>query len=98
MAKKNLDQLINEALDNINSDRQETKELLSELKEYLEGSKERYSEVGTIAAKYVETLQRSNEQLVKLAALVHKKDSNKGANSLSEGDKEDLFDLIQKAN
>ena len=98
MAKKNLDQLINEALDNINSDRQETKELLGELKEYLEGSKERYSEVGTIAAKYVETLQRSNEQLVKLAALVHKKDSNKGTNSLSEGDKEDLFDLIQKAN
>lgn len=98
MAKKNLDQLINKALDNINSDREETKELLSELKEYLEGSKERYSEVGTVAAKYVETLQRSNEQLVKLAALVHKKESNKGTNSLSEGDKEDLFDLIQKAN
>ena len=98
MAKKNLYQLINKALDNINSDREETKELLSELKEYLEGSKERYSEVGTVAAKYVETLQRSNEQLVKLAALVHKKESNKGINSLSEGDKEDLFDLIQKAN
>jgi len=98
MAKKNLDQLINKALDNINSDREETKGLLSELKEYLEGSKERYSEVGTVAAKYVETLQRSNEQLVKLAALVHKKESNKGTNSLSEGDKEDLFDLIQKAN
>ena len=74
MAKQNINQLIDKALDN------------------------RYTEVGTVAAKYVETLQRSNEQLVKLAALVHKKDSNRGVDSFSEGDKEQLFDLIQKAN
>ena len=98
MAKQNLNQLIDKALDNITADREETKELLADLKEYLAGSQERYTEVGTVAAKYVETLQRSNEQLVKLPALVHKKDSNRGSDSFTEGDKEQLFDLIQKAN
>ena len=38
-------------------------------------AKERYSDSGATAAKFVETLQRSNEQLVKLATLVYKKDS-----------------------
>ena len=82
MAKQNINQLIDKALDNITADREETKELLADLKDYLAGSQDRYTEVGTVAAKYVETLQRSNEQLVKLAALVHKKDSNRGLHTL----------------
>jgi hypothetical protein len=98
MAKQNLNHLISKALDNVTTDRDEIKELLSDLKQYLAGSQDRYAEVGAVAAKYVETLQRSNEQLVKLAALVHKKDTNKGTESFSEGDKDRLFDLIQKAN
>jgi len=98
MAKQNVNQLIDKALKNITADREETKELLADLKDYLAGSQDRYTEVGTVAAKYVETLQRSNEQLVKLAALVHKKDTNRGTESFSEGDKDQLFDLIQKAN
>lgn len=98
MAKQNVNQLIDKALKNITADREETKELLADLKDYLAGSQDRYTEVGTVAAKYVETLQRSNEQLVKLATLVHKKDTNRGTESFSEGDKDQLFDLIQKAN
>ena len=53
---------------------------------------ERHKEVGIIAAKYLETLQRSNEQLVKLTALIQKSRTN---NKISEEDKEELFDLIQ---
>ena len=68
-----LDVLITKALLNIEQDRSTTEELLEELKDYLSTSKERYAESGTVAAKLVETLQRSNEQLVKLAAIVHKK-------------------------
>ena len=98
MSKQNLNELIDKALKNINADREETKELLADLKDYLSGSQERYTEAGAVAAKYVETLQRSNEQLVKLAALVHKKNATRSTDSLSEGDKEELFDLIQKAN
>jgi len=74
--KKNLNSLIEQALENINKDRQETEILLTELKEYMSVSKERYADSGTTAAKFVETLQRSNEQLVKLATLVYKKESD----------------------
>ena len=82
--KKNLDALIEQALENIKNDRQETEILLSELKEYMNVSRERYADSGPVAAKFVETLQRSNEQLVKLAALVHKKEGTTNDNSLSE--------------
>lgn len=83
-------------MSNINNDRQETEILLGELKEYMGVSKERYSDSGTIAAKFVETLQRSNEQLVKLATLVYKKESDSGSTALSEEDKADLFDIINE--
>tara|TARA_B100000424_G_C22604258_1_gene337355 strand:+ start:38 stop:334 length:297 start_codon:yes stop_codon:yes gene_type:complete len=92
--KKNLDALIEQALENINNDRQETEILLSELKEYMNVSKERYADSGPVAAKFLETLQRSNEQLVKLATLVHKKEGAANDNSLTDKDKDNLFDII----
>ena len=94
--KKNLDVLIEQALDNIHNDRQETEILLASLKEYMAVSPERYSESGTTAAKFVETLQRSNEQLVKLATLVYKRETITGKTSLSEEDKNDLFDMLKE--
>ena len=95
--RKDLESLIEQALDNIKNDRQETEILLQELKEYMgvPGNQDRYSDSGPIAAKYVETLQRSNEQLVKLATLVYKKESAAKDGSLSELDKKELFDLIK---
>ena len=51
--------------------------------------------MGQIAAKYVETLQRSNEQLVKITALLQKQASKQEDISLSNEDKDELFDLIQ---
>jgi|TARA_R110000851_G_scaffold90910_1_gene198576 hypothetical protein len=92
-----LNLLIDQALDNINQDRQETENLLMSLKEYMQKSPERYSDSGPIAAKFVETLQRSNEQLVKIAALVYKKDFSTQSNSLSEDDKKNLFDIINQS-
>jgi hypothetical protein len=93
--KKNLESLIEQALENINNDRQETETLLSNLKEYMAVSSERYSDAGSTAAKFVETLQRSNEQLVKLATLVYKKESAHSQAGLSEDDKKQLFDIIK---
>ena len=61
---------------------------------YMQSSDDRHREVGLVAAKYLETLQRSNEQLVKLAALVQK-DSSKSAN-ITEEDKQELFDMINE--
>ena len=88
--KKNLSDLINQALENINRDRQETEQLLESLKNYLNVSPERYADSGATAAKFVETLQRSNEQLVKIAALVYKKESSVQNMGLSDEDKNEL--------
>ena len=94
--RKDLNSLIEQALFNINNDRQETELLLAELKEYNSVSNERIADTGSTAAKFLETLQRSNEQLVKLATLVHKKDNNREDMSLSDNDKKQLFDLIKE--
>ena len=93
--KKDLNSLIEQALENIKNDRAETEDLLSHLREYMNVSRERYSDAGPIAAKFVETLQRSNEQLVKIASLVHKKESAQNTTTLSEEDKKNLFEVIQ---
>jgi len=62
------------------------------LMKYMTVSEDRHKEVGLVAAKYLETLQRSNEQLVKLAALVQKKSN--ASEEINESDKQELFDLI----
>lgn len=91
---KDLDSYIDEAIKNIRSDRAITTTLLMELMEYMKKDDERKEKVGTVAAKYVETLQRSNEQLVKVSALIQKK--TEGSDELSNKDKEELFDLIKE--
>ena len=47
-----------------------------------------------MAAKHVETMQRSNEQLVKIIA-IKQKQSNQEV-GLTEDDKATLFDMIQE--
>jgi hypothetical protein len=89
---KNLDDTIEKALGNIEEDRATTKELLQDLMKYLAVTDERHREVGSIAAKYVETLQRSNEQLVKIASLMQKQKSS--SFDFSSSDKDQLYDII----
>ena len=93
MSKKT-DQYILEAVDNIRSDREITKELLNDAIKWLSKDEARHKEVGIVMAKYVETLQRSNEQLVKLTALLHKKASN-ASDELTLLEKEKIFDLLK---
>jgi hypothetical protein len=89
---KNLDETLSSALDNIEEDRATTKELLQDLMKYLGAAEERHREVGPVAAKYVETLQRSNEQLVKVAALMQKQKTS--SFEFSSSDKDQLYDII----
>jgi len=93
--KKDLDEQLTQVLENVEEDRDVTKRLLNDLIDYISVSKERHVEAGTIAAKYVETLQRSNEQVVKVAGLIQRATANKGPEGLSNEEKEDLFELIQ---
>lgn len=88
--RDNLETYIIEATENIRSDRATTQHLLVQLLKEMQAGN--HQELGLIAAKYVETLQRSNEQLVKVTALIQK--NKKGDQGLTLEDKQDLFDMI----
>ena len=87
-----LDDYLKESVDNIRKDREVTEALLKDVMTYLAGDDNRHERVGQVAAKYVETLQRSNEQLVKVIGVINKKEGNQG---LSDNDKQDIFDMLQ---
>lgn len=93
MSKKDLDTLIDEALGNIRNDRKIAREFLNEVANQIANDPEQNKYLSPVAAKHVETLQRSNEQLVKIIALTQKGQAQN--NSLSDEDKNSLFDLIQ---
>ncbi len=88
-----LEKYIAEAIKNIRNDRDITKRLLDDVMVYLSKDEQRHREVGITAAKYVETLQRSNEQLVKISTLLQKKETKNAG--LTDSDKQDIFDIIQ---
>ena len=92
MSKK-IDDYLKEAIDNIREDREITRELLDDAVKYVAKDEARHKEVGIILSKYVETLQRSNEQLVKIAGIMSKNEKNDG---LTEGDMEDIYSMIKK--
>ena len=71
MSKK-LEDIINKALENIESDREVTRDLLNDAISYLSKDESRHRDIGMTLAKYVEVLQRSNEQIVKVASLVQR--------------------------
>ena len=90
---KDLDSYIQEAIKNIRDDRDITSTLLTQVFAEITNGAETHKDIGLIAAKYVETLQRSNEQLVKLTSIMAKKRDS--SVELSEDDKKSLFDVIQ---
>ena len=90
---KDLDSYIHEAIKNIRDDRDVTSTLLTQIFAEITNGQETHKDLGLIAAKYVETLQRSNEQLVKLTSIMAKKVET--GVELSEDDKRELFDVIQ---
>ena len=89
-----LDDYIEETTTNIREDRAMAKSLLMDAISDMKLSDSARKELGPIAAKYVENLQRSNEQMVKLAGLLQKQKFQ--SRGLSEQDKEQLFDLLNE--
>jgi len=90
------DEYINEAIDNIRKDRAMASTLLIEVMSLLKSDENKHQYSGPVAAKYLETLQRSNEQLVKLASLMSKKET--AAADFGSINKEDIYDLINEDN
>jgi hypothetical protein len=94
MKKNDLEILMDEALTNIRSDRKVAREFLNEIANQIVADSEQNRYLSPVAAKHVEVLQRSNEQLVKLISIQSKTiDTSPG---LSEQDKDQLFDIIQE--
>jgi len=92
MSKKT-DKYIDEAIDNIRLDREITRELLDDAIKWLAKDESRHREIGIVVSKYVETLQRSNEQLVKVVSLLNKKEATAG---LSDTDMNEIYEMIAK--
>tara|TARA_Y100000034_G_C6765461_1_gene341189 strand:+ start:400 stop:702 length:303 start_codon:yes stop_codon:yes gene_type:complete len=89
-----LEDYIEETTTNIREDRAVAKALLVDAMADMKLSDAARKELGAIAAKYVENLQRSNEQMVKVAALLQKQTSQHAG--LTDDDKEQLFDLLNE--
>ena len=89
MSKNDLDSLIDEALDNLRGDRKAAREFLNEIANCIAAAPDQNKYLSPVAAKHIETLQRSNEQLVKIIS-IQKKDKE-SSNKLSEEDKVATF-------
>jgi len=85
---------LEEAIGNIHDDRKIATELLRDVSEYIGKNKERHKDVGQVAAKYLETLQRSNEQLVKLTGMLQKTFRD-DYGKLSKLDTDAIFDSLE---
>ena len=93
MSSKNLATLIEEALDNIRNDRKLANEFLNEIANQIATDAEQNKYLSPVAAKHIETMQRSNEQLVKIIGL-RQKTVSVGL-ELNQSEKNELFDIIQ---
>jgi len=88
------DKHIKQAIKNIDDDRETTRELLDDAMRQLAKDPSQHTSLGVVLAKYVETLQRSNEQLVKLCGLMSK---NEKSDELTDKDFAQIFDQIQNS-
>ena len=93
MKQEELNSLFDEALDNIRNDRKVAREFLNEIANQIAADTEQNKYLSPVAAKHIETIQRSNEQLVKIIGLRQK--NTEESFTLSEDDKSNLYDLIQ---
>tara|TARA_R100001510_G_C7585184_1_gene156779 strand:+ start:459 stop:764 length:306 start_codon:yes stop_codon:yes gene_type:complete len=94
MSKNDLETLMDEALGNIRNDRKIAREFLNEIANLISGDPDQNKYLSPVAAKHIETLQRSNEQLVKIINIQSKKTETDF--QLTDNDRENLFDLIQE--
>jgi len=93
MSKNDLQSLVNEALGNIRDDRKSAREFLNEIANQIATEPDQNKYLSPVAAKHIETLQRSNEQLVKIISIQHKNQDT--SVKLTEDDKDSIFNILQ---
>lgn len=94
MNKIDYEKITQEAIDNIRSDRTKAKDLLNDLFKWVVQGGDRHSEVASSLAKYMETLQRSNEQMVKIAALAQKE--TKESIEFDDEERDAIFEKVKE--
>lgn len=72
MSNNDLKSLMDEALGNIRDDRKAAREFLNEIATQIATQPDQNKYLSPVAAKHIETLQRSNEQLVKIISIQKK--------------------------
>lgn len=95
---KSLQDFIEESTKNVQNDRAVASKLLLDLVDHMnKNAEDKYTHknFGEIAAMYLETLQRSNEQLVKLTAIVQRQEGG-DKDGMSKKERESLFDQIKE--
>ena len=88
MSNRDLQDLFDEALGNIRNDRKVAREFLNEIANQIANDPDKNKYLSPVAAKHVESLQRSNEQLVKIIGLRQKNQPQEF--NLTEEDKNNL--------
>lgn len=90
-----VEKYLEEAVLNIREDRKRALSLLNDIADFIGQNQERHKEVGQTAAKYLETLQRSNEQLVKISGL-YEKMSEAEFGDLDKNETDLLYDELEE--
>ena len=86
---------LEEAVLNIREDRKRALSLLNDIADFIGQNQERHKDVGQTAAKYLETLQRSNEQLVKISTLLEKNNKDEYGD-LDKEEANSIYEELEK--
>lgn len=92
--KFDFEEVRQEALENCRQDREHAYQLIADLIVWVKGGPDRHADVAMSLSKYVETAQKSNEQIVKILDSESKR-KEKPENLQLDGDEQAaLFDKI----
>ena len=87
--EQDIENYIDEAIKNIREDRAMASKLLVDLIQFMNKQND-HETLGKTAAKYLETLQRSNEQLTKIVATLGRQQ-----NSMPQVSEAEIYDMIK---
>jgi hypothetical protein len=90
----NIEDLIDEALKNIRADRGNANVALVDIMKYLMKTEHSHRDLGQQFTKYTEISQKSNDQLIKVLAIMKKGD--KEFDGFDDDEKEAMFEEIQE--
>lgn len=90
-----LGKIISDALQAVEEDRKQAKELLKDVGTYLGKDPSHHATVGLTAVKYLENLQKSNEQRVKLVEIMSRKVDGSEFGEISDTESTEIYEAFE---